>query len=437
MIINDILIEANVIPKAIEELEGHLKILGKEMKQYNPKINHDAFLKRLRKDILSNDDKYSNFSFLTPYTPNDADPSYIRNATVAGEEVFTISTYNLSQIENELLELFIPDDGEPDMVPLFSKLHNAINDSETPTEIKNKLIPIAKKYEQGKFSLEGLKKELKVFSQIAAQSWKHDKQERHRVETEAPIIMKFKNGMMWVRLDSQEEMKREGEMMQNCIGGYCPVGAGGDLTLGLRNLFSQEVEPEDQTDDEAYEWLLQWLSENDTDVQDLIANTINDGGYRDRRPGQQDVWHQVDGDMAAALEDILGYEEEHAFEWMMDMIRDADVDIETGEMLTGHLIYSLRDKNGESHVSAEYDPDMDLSYPEPEEALGKQNKPPIAKYNPYVEALNDFFGEHPESFGPKGNTRDMPFHPDYDDDRERDEPTESTELKRIKHLAGI
>ena len=140
MLVEHIIFEANVIPKAIEELEGHLKILGKEIKQYNPKINHDAFLKRLRKDILSNDDKYSNFFFLTPYTPNDADPSYIRNATAAGEEVFTISTYNLSQIENELLELFIPDDGEPDMVPLFSKLHNAINDSETPTEIKNKLI---------------------------------------------------------------------------------------------------------------------------------------------------------------------------------------------------------------------------------------------------------------------------------------------------------
>ena len=128
MIINDILIEANVIPKAIEELEGHLKILGKEIKQYNPKINHDAFLKRLRKDILSNDDKYSNFSFLTPYTPNDADPSYIRNATAAGEEVFTISTYNLSQIENELLELFIPDEDDSpaaEQEPLFYKLHTA------------------------------------------------------------------------------------------------------------------------------------------------------------------------------------------------------------------------------------------------------------------------------------------------------------------------
>jgi len=408
MIINDILIEANVIPKAIEELEGHLKILGKEIKQYNPKINHDAFLKRLRKDILSNDDKYSNFSFLTPYTPNDADPSYIRNAN---EPVFTISTHNLSQIEDELVELFIPDEGEPTMVPLFSKLHNAINDSETPTEIKNKLIPIAKKYEQGKFDLEGLKKELKVFSQIAAQSWKHDKQERHRVETEAPIIMKFKNGMMWVRLDSQEEMKREGDMMQNCISGYCPVGEGVDLTFGLRDKFNQEVELEDQTDDEAYDWLANWFAENDTDAQDFLSNKQEE--------------EDLNGDAYDAVEEVLGMDEDEAFDWMHSQLIDADADMETGELISGHLIYSLRDKNGESHVAAEYDPNMDMDYVEPESALGKQNKEALDKYKPYIKALNNFFEEHPESFGPKGNTRDMPFHPDYDDDLERDEPAES------------
>ena len=423
MIINDILIEANVIPKAIEELEGHLKILGKEIKQYNPKINHDAFLKRFRKDILSNDDKYSNFSFLTPYTPNDADPSYIRNATAAGEEVFTISTYNLSQIENELLELFIPDDGDPDMVPLFSKLHNAINDSETPTEIKNKLIPIAKKYEQGKFSLEGLKKELKVFGRITAQSWKHDKIERQRIERDAPIIMKFRNGMMWVRLDSKEEMQREGEMMQNCISGYCPIGDSVDLTFGLRDKFNQEVELEDQTDDEAYDWLANWFAENDTDAQDFLSNKQEE--------------EDLQGEAHDAVEEVLGMDEDEAFDWMHSQLVDADADIETGELLSGHLIYSLRDKNGESHVSAEYDPSMDMDYVEPESALGKQNKEALDKYKPYIKALNNFFEEHPESFGRDGNTLDMPFHPDYDDSREHDEPTESTELKRIKHLAGI
>ena len=108
-------------------------------------------------------------------------------------------------------------------------------------------------------------------------------------------------------------------------------------------------------------------------------------------------------------------DEEDAFDWMASAIIDADADIVTGESPGGHLIYSLRDKHGESHISAEYDPDMDMDYIEPTEALGKQNKPPVAKYGPYIEKLNDFFAENPETFGPVGNTQDMPFHPDYDD----------------------
>ena len=61
---------------------------------------------------------------------------------------------------------------------------------------------------------------------------------------------------------------------------------------------------------------------------------------------------------------------------------------------------------------------MDMNYPEPTEALGKQNRQAVNKYKPYIEKLNDFFAENPETFGPIGNTQDMPFHPDYDDDKE-------------------
>ena len=57
----------------------------------------------------------------------------------------------------------------------------------------------------------------------------------------------------------------------------------------------------------------------------------------------------------------------------------------------------------------------DRDYVEPESALGKQNKEALDKYKPYIKALNNFFEEHPESFGRDGNTLDMPFHPDYDD----------------------
>jgi hypothetical protein len=231
--------------------------------------------------------------------------------------------------------------------------------------------------------------------------------------------MKFKNGMKWVRLDSQEEMKREGDMMQNCISGYCPVGEGVDMTFGLRDIFNAEFELEDQSEDAVYDWLAGWMDEHDTDVQDFLMGKADD----------------LTGDAHDAVEEILGMDEDDAFEWMAQQIIEADADIETGELSSGHLIYSLRDKNGESHVAAEYDPNVDMSYIEPEEALGKQNEPPVEKYKPYIEKLNDFFQEHPETFGPAGNTKDMAFHPDYDDDREHDDADES--IQRIKHLAGI
>ena len=48
-------------------------------------------------------------------------------------------------------------------------------------------------------------------------------------------------------------------------------------------------------------------------------------------------------------------------------------------MYIGKLIYSLRDKNGEAHVSAEYDPTEDMNHLEPLEVLGKQNSPSYCK----------------------------------------------------------
>ena len=402
MLVEDIILEANVEPKSLDLLDKWIHEMGEDLEDSNPGINHTAFLKRLRKDIINNKPiMYPEVSTpLKPYKPKETDPDFIKNAS----DVYTVNKDVLDSFYNNMLDLFIPDDGEPTSNPLFYKFHNLVKDAKTlDPHIANKLLPLKKKYEQGKFDLSGLEDAMKVMTQLGAQKWKHDSAERRRVETEAPIIMKFRNGMMWVRLDSQEEMKREGDMMQNCISGYCPVGEQGDLTLGLRDTFNAEVEQADQTDDEAYEWLLNWLEENDTDVQDFIMNKMDDG---------------LDPQLSDALEDVLSMDAEQAFEWMVDQIIEAEVDIETGETSSGHLIYSLRDKNGESHVSAEYDPNMDMDYVEPEEALGKQNAKPNAKYKPYIEKLNDFFAEHPETFGPKGNTKDMPFHPDYDDDRE-------------------
>ena len=413
MLVEDIILEANVEPKSLDLLDKWIHEMGEDLEDSNPGINHTAFLKRLRKDIINNTDN------LVPYKPKKTDPDFIKNAS----DVYTVNKDVLNSLYNDMLDLYIPDDGEPTSNPLFYRFHNLVKDAKTlDPHIANKLVPLKKKYEQGKFDFAGLKQAMQVMTQLGAQKWKHDKQERHRVETEAPIIMKFRNGMMWVRLDSQEEMKREGDMMQNCISGYCPVGTGVDLTFGLRDKFNQEVELVDQTDDEAYDWLANWFAENDTDTQDFLSN-------------QQD---DLNGDAYDAVDEVLGMDEDEAFDWMHSQLIDADADMETGELISGHLIYSLRDKHGESHVSAEYNPNMDMDYVEPESALGKQNDEANDKYKPYIEKLNDFFAENPETFGPKGNTKDMPFHPDYDDDREHPMyHDESVDLTRIKHLAGI
>jgi hypothetical protein len=434
MLVEDIIFEANVEPKSLEIIDKTLKKWRDAATEANPGINHDPFFKKLRRDIINDgaDEGITahttmyggehNFAMLQPYKPQEDDPDYIKNATdVYQLNVDTKDQYSLQGkpalgvLGGYIEELFGP--GMP-----FNKFSKAVTDPDTPPEIKNKVIPLQKKYEQGKFNLQNLQIKMEEFVKMT-RDWRYDPRERQRVEAEAPIIMKFKNGYMWVRLDSKYEMEREGEMMQNCISGYCPVGDLVDLTFGLRDKFNQEVELEDQTDDEAYEWLADWFAENDTDVQDFLSN----------KQEEEDLQGEADD----AVDEVLGMDEDEAFDWMHSQLIDADADIETGELFTGHLIYSLRDKNGESHVSAEYDPNMDMDYVEPESALGKQNKEALDKYKPYIKALNNFFEEHPETFGPKGNTKDMPFHPDYDDGREHDEPTESTELKRIKHLAGI
>jgi hypothetical protein len=420
MLINDIfLIEANVEPEGLRLLDQWIHEQGEDLEDSNPSINHTAFLKRLKKDIINNNRIFgaqTQLTALVPYKSKKTDPDFIKNAT---EPVYTVNVKALTHIWNELLDLFVPDEDEPTSHPLFYKFHELVKDEKTlDPAVKNKLVPLKKKYEQGKFDLPGLKQAMQVMTQLGSQKWKHDSAERQRLEMEAPIIMKFKNGYMWVRLDSQEEMHREGEMMQNCISGYCPVGEDVDLTFGLRDIFNAEFELEDQSDDAVYDWLVTWLDEHDTDVQDFLMGKADD----------------LTGDAMLAVEDVFGMDEEEAFDWMAQQIINADTDIETGELTRGHLIYSLRDKNGESHVAAEYDPNVDMNYIEPEEALGKQNEPPVEKYAPYIEKLNDFFQEHPETFGPKGNTKDMPFHPDYDDDREH---TESADLNRIKHLAGV
>ncbi len=391
MLVEDIVQEANVEPKSLETLDKWINEMGEDLEYTNPDVDHTAFLKRLKKDIVNNNRIFgaqTQLTALEPYKPKKTDPDFIKNAS----DVYTVNKKALDYLYDELIELYAPDEDEPTSHALFNKFHELVKSPDTlDANIANKLLPIKKKYEQGKFDLPGLKNAMGIMTTLGAQKWKHDKAEKRRVEAEAPIIMKFKNGMMWVRLDSQEEMKREGDMMQNCLSSYCPIQSIKDV---IEDWYRQWEEVDFVAHDDIEE-MMEWLTDAVEPPAQETADELD-----------LDIWN-----MAEMLIDRYEHNKEYG--------------VDQPEAYAGHLIYSLRDKNGEAHISAEYDPQEDMNHMEPTEVLGKQNSPPIAKYQGYVDELNNFFEEHPETFGPKGNTKDMPFHPDYDDDRERDEPSEA------------
>ena len=50
------LLEANVEPKGLDYIEKFIHEIGEDLEDSNPSINHGAFLTRLRKDIINNND---------------------------------------------------------------------------------------------------------------------------------------------------------------------------------------------------------------------------------------------------------------------------------------------------------------------------------------------------------------------------------------------
>ena len=374
------LLEANVEPKGLDLLDKFIHEMTDDLEETNPGFNHTAFFKRLRKDIINNNRIFGANNVLTalmPYKPKETDPDYIKNAT---DEVYTVNKKALEYVYDELIDLYVPDEDEPTSHALFYKFHELVKDEDAlDPNIRNKLVPIKQKYEQGKFDLPGIKTAMQVMTQLGAQRWKHDKVERQRIERDAPIIMKFDNGIKWVRLDSQEEMKREGEMMQNCLSQYCPIQSVKDI---IGDWYRQWEDADFVAHDDIEE-MMEWLTDQ---VEPPAQDTADELDL--------DIWN-----MAEMLIDRYEHNKEYG--------------VDSPEAYAGHLIYSLRDKNGESHVSAEYDPQEDMNHIEPLEVLGKQNVEAVGKYKPYIEKLNNFFEEFPETFGHDGATMDEPSHPDY------------------------
>ena len=75
------LLEANIEPKSLELLDQWIHEMGEDLEYSNSGINHIAFLKRMRKDIINNKPiMYPEVSTpLTPYKPKKTDPDYPRN----------------------------------------------------------------------------------------------------------------------------------------------------------------------------------------------------------------------------------------------------------------------------------------------------------------------------------------------------------------------
>ena len=48
------LLEANVEPKGLDLLDKFIHEMGEDLEDSNPDIDHTAFLKRLKKDIVNN-----------------------------------------------------------------------------------------------------------------------------------------------------------------------------------------------------------------------------------------------------------------------------------------------------------------------------------------------------------------------------------------------
>ena len=80
---------------------------------------------------------------------------------------------------------------------------------------------------------------------------------------------------------------------------------------------------------------------------------------------------------------------------------------------SGSLVYSLRDRNGNSHVAIEYD--VKKEKPFQMDVKGKQNAEPDQKYNKYIAALDKHWKANPDTFGSKADES----------------------IERLKHLAGI
>jgi hypothetical protein len=488
MILKEILlVEANVEPEGLQYIDDWIGEIKDSIEKGNPGFNHDPFMKRLRKDIINDAMGRSNLLpddamlqiYKTPGDPaapgKETDPDWVKNAT---EIVWTVDQKSFSKLEDEITSLFFAHD-DLNKQGTFNRFHQLVQTEKL--NIKNnakgwstmynrpmepddpqeehiydealrKIGPLTKKYEQGKYNLEGLQKALLFLSGSGAQAWKTNPKERERLEKEAPIIMKFDDGFMWVRLDSVAEFEREGDMLQNCLHGYCPPseGATGEGTGESRDAVYQAWKDAGKPlDKEALQHekdgnhILQFWYWGDAEEGTEVSEPLNPNTRRLMKwteaarkklyPDADEAWFEndqpfgwklgadMDGQAFGKYENIDHYMAHHIINYEYLAADPADPDHEPDEWdreavpaeQSGSLVYSLRDRNGNSHVAIEYD--VKKEKPFQLDVKGKQNAEPDEKYNKYISALDKHWKENPDTFGSKTDEG----------------------IERLKHLAGL
>ena len=494
------LLEANVEPEGLQYIDDWIGEIKDSIEKGNPGFNHAPFMKRLRKDIINDamggSDLLPDDNMLKIYkTPGDpaapgkeTDPDWVKNAT---DIVWTVDEESFSKLEDEITSLFFAHD-DLNKQGTFNRFHHLVQteklniknnakgwstmydrpfedddyrdpdgnetnpDEHIYDEALRKIGPLTQKYEQGKYNLVGLQKALLFLSGSGAHAWKTNPKERERLEKEAPIIMKFDDGFMWVRLDSVEEFKREGDMLQNCLHGYCPpqAAATGKGTGESRDAVYQAWKDAGKPlNDEALKnqdgiasfWL--WDNqEDDVDVSEPITPNLRrlmkwvnetkaklypdvvemePGWFEDDQPFGWKMGADMDGEPFQKFESIDHYIAAHIVDHEYFAADPADPEHDPDQWdqeavparMGGQLVYSLRDRNGNSHVAIEYDRHKEKPFQM--DVKGKQNAEPDQKYDKYIVALDKHWKANPEDFGVKIDT-----------------PADES-IQRLKHLAGI
>ena len=509
-----LLLELNIEPNGLKRLDQWIEDLEIDFSHIMPNVNHDKFLNRLKKDIVNDQLGMGISDIVAKYKPTDDDPPFIKNASA---DVYTIYRneddipkdvqkgvasynmaipfksdpeyenwvdirlpirygFNLAKLQDAIHQrLLIARSGNDGARDVQSKMVSMYNISQSPDRISGTpeqgaqeskdALKIMKKYEQGKFNLEDLYNVIEEYHD-GGPLWKRDPVERARLEKEAPIIMKFPDGFMWVRLDSKEEFEHESGMLGNCLHGYCPpqeapTGKGsGESRDAVYQAWKDAGKPMDK---EAlkfekdgghildYWWwndqehapgiseplspnirrLMKWVNETKAKLYPDVVE-MEPGWFAEDQPHGWKYGVDMDNHTFTKYENVDHYIAHHIINWEYLAADPADPEHEPdqwdhGEIPStagGHLVYSLRDKNGESHAAIEYD--RHKKTPDQLELKGKQNEEPDQKYMKYVDALDKYWEEHPEDFGVKVTT----------DKFDSEEDTEES-IERLKHLAGI